>query len=135
MSTTKKAVAKKAAPATSEEMADEATRPKKPKGSPTVVPFAALRNVRRGQFMTAFQDIAAQEHALTGGVDAMNPTEAVAVFTALGHLEEGLLVVAADPDEMDAWLGKVTNDPDQILELFFWYADRFQVGEAKASST
>lgn len=122
-------------PATSELMAAEANPPAKPKGSPAVVPFAALPRRAKAAFFTHFQKVMERgplldELTTDTEVDA---GDAALLYEVLADIEDALTVIAVDTDAMEAWLTQAGDA--QLLELVFWYADRFQVGEAKASST
>src|SRR3989304_3022918 len=136
MGTTKKAAATKKVkaedePSTSEEMAAEANPPKKPDGSPPLVPFAALPRRAKAKFFAPFRSVLDNGDILEGKGNVA--AQASVVYEVLADVEDALRIIAADNDAMDTWM---TEAPDEaLLELLFWYADRFQVGEASASST
>lgn len=136
MSTTiKKAAKKEPERSTSEDMAAEAVKPVKPKASPPVVPFAALSRRAKSAFFGHFQKVLDQSAILNGltGIEEPSSGDVAVLYEVLADIEDALTTVAVDGDAMAAWLTRAEDD--QLLELLFWYADRFQVGEAGASPT
>lgn len=121
---------------TSDVMAADAVKVRKPKGSPNLWPFQQLPRRKRAEFLRKLATLQETQKGLSLSEDGnVEPdiSDAAGVFDLLADLEDTLRIVAEDADAFDAWVAKCSDT--QLQQLSTWYMDRFQVGEAQASST
>lgn len=140
----KKAAAKRPAkPAEeplSEQMAEEAKPTRKPAGSPNLYPFMALPRRTKAEFFRLFGHVLERKDHLPVQDEAAEQVkdddqgkigQLAVVYDLLADMQDGLRLAAEDPDAYDAWCNAA--DDQKLSDLFSWYMQRFQVGEAKAS--
>jgi|SRR5690554_3645984 len=120
----------------SEELATEANVPARPKGSPELVPFAALPRRQRAEFLRHMAKVASAEEHIRRIAEVSDDGEysiadGAAMLELVADMEDTLAVVAKDPEAFRTWASQASDDA--ISELTNWYLARFQPGEAKAS--
>lgn len=127
---------------TSEKMAAEAVKPKKPRGAPNLWPFQALPRRQRAQFLKAFGKVQERSEKLAeldkkakadGDEEQVgNLGDLADVYDLMADLEDALRLAAKDTDAFDKWVAGCTDN--DLSALSQWYMERFDVGEASASS-
>lgn len=121
---------------TDEQQAD-AQKPKRPRGAPQLVPYTAVnRRTRAALWRHLAPVMEVQERLAAAGLDAGAEVPAsfgADVMEMAADVEDALRVLAVEPDAFEAWA--IKSDDGDLLSLLVWYLDRFQVGEATASSS
>lgn len=127
------------APGAVEAMQAEAAPREKPAGSPELHPFVTLKRRDRAKFLRGLAPLQRMStrgedaEGEAGGADQGGMLDALADITeAAADIEDLLRTVAVDQDAFDAWSQSATDMA--LLDLVLWYSERFQVGEAPASS-
>ena len=111
----------------SDTLADETMPRPRPEGTPGLWPFLQLPRRQKAQFFDAIKGFPEG-----GTIEAESTFELAAKAMALAaDVEDALRLVARDGDAFKAWLKKA--DDEALFELFRWYMERYQVGEAEPS--
>lgn len=114
-----------------EELAAEATPVEKPEGSPGLYPFISLPRRSRSKFLRAFDTVSEKQDALDALADEngeVSLADSATLYDVLADIEDLLRVASTDGEVFDAWAAGA-SDAD-LMSLFAWYMERFQVGEA-----
>lgn len=111
----------------SDALADETQPRPRPEGTPGLWPFLQLPRRQKALFYAAIKN-----YPENGKIPGETTFEKVAATTALvADVEDALRIVARDSDVFQSWSKKATDE--DVLGLFGWYMERFQVGEASPS--
>lgn len=130
----------------SDEMAADVKPVKKPRGAPALWPFLQLPRRKRAEFLRGVAAVQSRQEQIEKAAEAVKAAagqadanegvgiaQAADLYDILADIEELLLVVASDAEAFTKWANAASDDA--LSDLLFWYMERFQVGEARASST
>lgn len=116
----------------SAQIAAESDAPTRPHGAPTLYPLASLPRGIRAKFFAEIRDVDLESLAL-GAASGGSLRLASDAFAAVAAVESALRVVAVDKPGYDKWAAEV--DDEVLFDLFSWYFESFQPGEAQPSQT
>lgn len=122
---------------TDEQQLDATSKISKPKNSPVLAPYPALSRRQRAQVWEKLTPVMEAQQELDDA--GLKPGDDVPIrFGGLtmkltADCEDVLRVLAMQPEAFETWVEKAKDD--ELLELLFWYLQRFKVGEATASSS
>lgn len=117
-------------PDLSAQIAAESDAPTRPHGAPTLYPLASLPRGIRAKFFAEIRDV---DPELLGAKPDRSLRAAADAFAAVAAVESALRVVAVDKPGYDKWAAEV--DDEVLFDLFSWYFESFQPGEAQPSQT
>lgn len=114
----------------SAQIAAESDAPTRPHGAPTLYPLASLPRGIRAKFFAEIRDVDPES---LGAKSDRSLRLAADAFAAVAAVESALRVVAVDKPGYDKWAAEV--DDEVLFDLFSWYFESFQPGEAQPSQT
>lgn len=117
-----------------EESGDAPTLVERPDGAPQLWPFLKLPRRKRAEFFRAMENLPTDDKGeVEIDLATMTMSQAADAFAILAELEDALRVVAADAKAFNTWA--LAASDEHVVQLFGWYMQRFQPGEASASPT
>jgi len=114
----------------SAQIAAESDAPTRPHGAPTLYPLASLPRGIRAKFFAEVRDVDPESLGAKSGGSLRLAADA---FAAVAAVESALRVVAVDKPGYDKWAAEVGDEV--LFDLFSWYFESFQPGEAQPSQT
>jgi hypothetical protein len=116
------------------ESGDAPATVERPAGAPGLWPFLKLPRRQKAQFFRCLKNLPTDDKGeLEIDLGTMSLAVAGDAYELLADIEDSLRIAATDQKAFTTWANSAADE--DVVQLFGWYMQRFQPGEASASPT